>query len=417
MKGYDAEANRDNVLLKSMERISYPIFILVIIIFHIPAAGSIYTKNITANTYLPLFLIIYEIIWHNFFKKTSISFKISLDFLVITTATFLFMYITTGIENGLLSMIVLLVLAAFSRLESIQNFIFYTLYIALLYTLILLNPKFSSSYNLYIGTISFISIIFIGTVGYQYSKAYKTLSNTFEKEQEEKNKNEELKKAKDNFIDIASKKLKSPISQLQDKIIATKEKNNQHISGNIKDILDKTIRNSQILKELSENLLNISNLENQPFNIESLNLKNLITQTAEMLSIKASEKKINIIINVEDNVFIRADKGKISEVIRNLIDNAIKYTNSEGSIQISTHEKEKMIIINVSDNGIGIPKQDIPHIFEEFYRASNVASNTKQGYGLGLYLVKQYIEKMGGDIHIESEYEKGTSVIFSLQKG
>ncbi len=417
MKGYDPEVNRDNVLLKSMERISYPIFILVIIIFHIPAAGSIYTKNVTANTYLPLFLIIYELIWHNFFKKVSISFKIFLDFLIITTATFLFMYITTGIENGLLSMLVLLVFAAFSRLDSIRNFIFYTLYIALLYTLILLNPKFSNSYNLYIGAISFISIIFIGTIGYQYSKAYRTLSNTFEREQEEKTKNEELKKAKDNFIDVASKKLKSPISQLQEKIIATKEKNSAHISGSINEILDKTIRNSQILKELSENLLNISNLENQAFNIEILNLKNLVSQTVEMLSIKASEKKINIIVNIPDDITIRADKGKISEVIRNLIDNAIKYTNSEGSIQISAHKEGNLIVTTISDNGIGIPKQDIPHIFEEFYRASNVSSNTKQGYGLGLYLVKQYVEKMGGNIHIDSEYQKGTSVIFSLQEG
>ncbi len=417
MKGYDPEVNRDNVLLKSMERISYPIFILVIIIFHIPAAGSIYTKNVTANTYLPLFLIIYELIWHNFFKKVSISFKIFLDFLIITTATFLFMYITTGIENGLLSMLVLLVFAAFSRLDSIRNFIFYTLYIALLYTLILLNPKFSNSYNLYIGAISFISIIFIGTIGYQYSKAYRTLSNTFEREQEEKTKNEELKKAKDNFIDVASKKLKSPISQLQEKIIATKEKNSAHISGSINEILDKTIRNSQILKELSENLLNISNLENQAFNIEILNLKNLVSQTVEMLSIKASEKKINIIVNIPDDITIRADKGKISEVIRNLIDNAIKYTNSEGNIEISAHKEGNLIVTTISDNGIGIPKQDIPHIFEEFYRASNVSSNTKQGYGLGLYLVKQYVEKMGGNIHIDSEYQKGTSVIFSLQEG
>ncbi len=417
MKGYNPEVNRDSVLLKSMERISYPIFILVIIIFHIPSAGSIYTQNVTANTYLPLFLIIYELIWHNFFKKVPISFKIFLDFLIITTATFFFMYITTGIENGLLSMLVLLVFAAFSRLDSIRNFIFYTLYIALLYILILLNPKFSNSYNLYIGIISFISIIFIGTIGYQYSKAYRSLSNTFEKEQKEKTKNEELKKAKDNFIDIASKKLKSPISQLQEKIIATKEKNSAHISGNINEILDKTIRNSQILKELSENLLNISNLENQPFNIESLNLKNLVSQTVEMLSIKASEKKINIIINIQDNITIRADKGKISEVIRNLIDNAIKYTNSEGNIEISARKEGNIIVTTVSDNGIGIPKQDIPHIFEEFYRASNVSSNTKQGYGLGLYLVKQYIEKMGGDIHVDSEYQKGTSVIFSLQEG
>ena len=309
------------------------------------------------------------------------------------------------------------VFAAFSRLDSIRNFIFYTLYIALLYTLILLNPKFSNSYNLYIGAISFISIIFIGTIGYQYSKAYRTLSNTFEREQEEKTKNEELKKAKDNFIDIASKKLKFPISQLQEKIIATKEKNSAHISGSINEILDKTIRNSQILKELSENLLNISNLENQAFNIEILNLKNLVSQTVEMLSIKASEKKINIIVNIPDDITIRADKGKISEVIRNLIDNAIKYTNSEGSIQISAHKEGNLIVTTISDNGIGIPKQDIPHIFEEFYRASNVSSNTKQGYGLGLYLVKQYVEKMGGNIHIDSEYQKGTSVIFSLQEG
>ena len=78
--------------------------------------------------------------------------------------------------------------------------------------------------------------------------------------------------------------------------------------------------------------------------------------------------------------------------------------------------KDKKIYITVKDNGIGIPKNDIPHLFEKFYRASNVASNTNQGYGIGLYLIKQYIEKMNGTIDIKSSEGEGTTFTLSFNQ-
>ena len=105
----------------------------------------------------------------------------------------------------------------------------------------------------------------------------------------------------------------------------------------------------------------------------------------------------------------------MGEVLRNLLDNAIKYSPTNSIIKINAYTKNDTTVIEIVDNGIGIPQKDIPHLFEKFYRASNVEMNTKQGSGIGLYLVKEYIEKMKGNIYIISNINKGTTFRIEIQ--
>lgn len=111
-----------------------------------------------------------------------------------------------------------------------------------------------------------------------------------------------------------------------------------------------------------------------------------------------------------------ADEDQIREVIVNLLDNAIKYTPAGGSIKVTEVENGEMQEFIVCDTGIGIPKENIPRIFERFYRVDKARSREMGGTGLGLSIVKHIIERHDGKVWVESEPEKGTCVHFTLPK-
>ena len=114
---------------------------------------------------------------------------------------------------------------------------------------------------------------------------------------------------------------------------------------------------------------------------------------------------------------IFADKERIEQVITNIIGNAIKYTPDNGKITVNIGEKDsKAYTVSVSDTGVGIPKEDLEHIFERFYRVDKSRSTDAGGTGLGLSIAKDIVDAHGGDIKIESEYGKGTTVIITLPK-
>lgn len=104
------------------------------------------------------------------------------------------------------------------------------------------------------------------------------------------------------------------------------------------------------------------------------------------------------------------DRGRIEQVIVNIIGNAIKYTPEGGKVEVSGSSDEDNAYIKVKDNGIGIPKADIPHLFERFYRVDKARSRSAGGTGLGLAIAKEIVDAHGGDIKIESEEGKGTLV-------
>ena len=119
---------------------------------------------------------------------------------------------------------------------------------------------------------------------------------------------------------------------------------------------------------------------------------------------------------MQDNISnIEADKELLTYVFLNLIANAFKYTPSGGKILVKASLKNELLMIEVKDTGIGIPSEDIPHIFEEFFRASNVAKTTK-GTGLGLSLVKHIIKRHRGDISVESKLGEGTTFRFTMPR-
>ena len=125
-----------------------------------------------------------------------------------------------------------------------------------------------------------------------------------------------------------------------------------------------------------------------------------------------SEKDIAINLKVADNIVIEADRTHLANVLNNLIDNAIKYSDDSVEITISGDSKE----LSVKDNGIGIPSKSIPYLFNKFYRVPHGNRQDVRGYGIGLYYVKNILDKMGWNIEVKSTEGKGTVFTIKISK-
>ena len=152
---------------------------------------------------------------------------------------------------------------------------------------------------------------------------------------------------------------------------------------------------------------------------EDFDVIELIQNTFDLLEMKAAKKHIALTFDMEypNPIFVSADREKIQQVISNLLVNSIKYGHANGTTEVSVENLIKnKVIVRVTDNGVGIPKQHIPRLFERFYRVDQSGSRTEGGSGLGLSIVKHIIEAHGEKIYVESEVGVGSEFSFTLEK-
>jgi len=179
--------------------------------------------------------------------------------------------------------------------------------------------------------------------------------------------------------------------------------------------LNDTLKN---LFSLLENLLNWSMiqrnmLENKP---EKFNLYDIANKIIEISNQSAVKKNIFIINNINSGIFVYVDIGMLNSVLQNLILNAIKFTRQEGQIIISSIEKENFVEVSVCDTGIGIEPEKSSKLFNFNTMFSTHGTAGEKGTGLGLSLCREFIERNGGKIWVESELGKGSKFIFTLRK-
>jgi two-component system sensor histidine kinase BaeS len=155
--------------------------------------------------------------------------------------------------------------------------------------------------------------------------------------------------------------------------------------------------------------------ENITLNKSKFDVSELIQHILNNFETDFKNKDINLIFNGEEEI-IEADKDKINQVVTNLVSNALKYTNQGGTVVIIMNESEHSSEISVKDNGNGIPEEDLPYIFERFYRADKSRNRLTGGTGLGLTIAKSIVEAHSGKITVSSELNKGTEFIVSLPK-
>ncbi|UII74590.1 ATP-binding protein [Flagellimonas sp. HMM57] len=152
---------------------------------------------------------------------------------------------------------------------------------------------------------------------------------------------------------------------------------------------------------------------------ENFDIVELIQSVFDLLEMKASQKNITLTFDMDypEPIYVNADREKIQQVITNLLVNSIKYGHPKGTTEVSVENLIKnKVIVRVTDNGEGIPKQHIPRLFERFYRVDQSGSRTEGGSGLGLSIVKHIIEAHDEKIYVESEEDVGSEFSFTLEK-
>lgn len=223
---------------------------------------------------------------------------------------------------------------------------------------------------------------------------------------------------KQDFFINASHELKTPLTSIlgySELLInmSAKDKNENKKTDFIKRINAEALR----MKELVLNMLTLSRMEAnwQETIDEKIDLKDIILNVFESNKIKSQKRNINIELDIESAIII-ANKEKITEVVNNLVDNAIKYTDDGGEIKIILKNNGDKAIFTVKDNGCGIESKYLNRIFERFFRVKNEKYLKVQGTGLGLTIVKNICAHYNADIYINSEENKGTeiSVVFNL---
>lgn len=183
--------------------------------------------------------------------------------------------------------------------------------------------------------------------------------------------------------------------------------------------LDIILFETDRLTKLTTNLLELNSFDNKGtiLDLRSFDVNEVIRKTAATFEGYCTKKKIvlNLIFSAKE-IFVDADKQKIQQVLYNLIDNAIKFSNTDSSIEVSSEEKGSKVYISIKDHGIGIPKESIKKIWERFYKTDTSRGKDKKGTGLGLSITKEIITAHNENINVISTEGVGTEFIFTLSR-
>ena len=171
---------------------------------------------------------------------------------------------------------------------------------------------------------------------------------------------------------------------------------------------------SERLAKLVDEVLTLSRIETgrEEFHLDRVNFSNLVKDTTEKMLLRAQKYQIEMVSAIEPEVYVRADKEKLVQVIVKLLDNAFKFSPSQSTVRVNLYQEATEAVLTVADRGIGIPEQDRAKVFDRFYRAENARSIS--GTGLGLSIVKHIVEAHGGSIELSEGVAGGTTAILRL---
>ncbi len=232
------------------------------------------------------------------------------------------------------------------------------------------------------------------------------------------NKLEALDRQKSEFTFKVIHELRSPLSAIQSLLKSIEEGYAGDISQKAKDLIVRSEKRTSFLITLVNGLLDlIAGKIGKPKegDTKSIDINVAVKNTLHLMQEKTKAKKLKIIINATPKPFyLRIVPDDLDIILTNLIDNAVKYTKQEGTIKITNVITNKEIKVEISDTGIGITKEDLNKIFNEFYRSKNAKAAELRGTGLGLSIVKNLIKQYRGNVDVRSEIGKGTTVTITF---
>lgn len=240
-------------------------------------------------------------------------------------------------------------------------------------------------------------------------------------------------RAQAEFISTASHEMRTPVASIEGYLGLALNPATATIDAKARDFITKAHESAQHLGRLFQDLLDVTKaddgrLSNNP---KVINVIDFTSSVIEGLQPKADAKKLRIFFkaamsagepssdhglrSIAPMYYLHLDSDHLREVLSNLIENAIKYTPA-GEVVVDVQGDEEHVVMSIADSGIGIPAEDIPHLFQKFYRVDNSDTREIGGTGLGLYLCRRLVETMGGRIWVESEYKKGSKFFVELPR-
>ena len=227
---------------------------------------------------------------------------------------------------------------------------------------------------------------------------------------------EKLDTMRKEFVANVSHELRTPLTTIRsytETLLDGALDNKEYTVNFLKVINSESERMTRLVKDLLQ--LSKLDYDKMEWNMKSLNILNIVRDCVVKMEMAARQKSQFLTFEALGELCeINGDKDRIEQVIINIISNAIKYTPENGSIKVAAKRLAKSVEISIADSGMGIPKEDLPRLFERFYRVDKARSRAMGGTGLGLSIAKNIVEAHKGSIRIESEYGKGSEVIISF---
>jgi two-component system phosphate regulon sensor histidine kinase PhoR len=224
-----------------------------------------------------------------------------------------------------------------------------------------------------------------------------------------------LEKMRSEFVANVSHELRTPLAAIRG-FAETLKLGALHDAEAADSFIQIIMDESDRLNRLVNDLLDLSRMETRrtPLFYESITIAHFIKELAELLNQEINKKALSIKISGDETVILEADRDRLRQIMLNLLHNAIQYTPSEGQIEIAWMQTNDNCIIHVKDNGIGIPEEDLPHVFERFFRVDRDRNRQSGGTGLGLSITKHLIELHNGNVSVESKRNHGSCFTIHL---
>lgn len=229
---------------------------------------------------------------------------------------------------------------------------------------------------------------------------------------------QEADRLKTDFLSVATHELKAPMSTIKGYVSNVLDGTFGEVNDQMKSSLNEALKQTDRLNNLVQDLLNVSRIEQGriSFELKAVNVAEIIKPIINTYQEKAKDKGLELVYeSPAEPLFIRADAGRFQEIMTNLIDNAIKYSLA-GKVDIRHEVDAKIVKTIVRDSGIGMGAEERANLFSRFYRIKNKDTKDIGGTGLGLWIIKQYIERMGGKILVDSMKGVGTEFTVELPR-
>ncbi|MFZ5966460.1 MAG: sensor histidine kinase [Bacillota bacterium] len=263
------------------------------------------------------------------------------------------------------------------------------------------NKRLSDLFTtlLFVGLIMLFAILIISL--YFANQAIKPIAQAWEKQKK--------------FVADASHELKTPVSIINanyDALLANQE---ETIKSQLKWLGYIRIGTDRMTKLIND-LLSLAKLEDVNFDTQKMpfNISNAIHDVMQSMEAVVIEKGIKLTHSIEPDIIIKGDSESVKQVVTILFDNAIKYSNENGQVDISLTKAKRQVVFTIKNSGKGITAQDLQKVFDRFFRADPSRTHETGSYGLGLSIAKTIIDRLGGEIHVKSVEDELTTFTFTL---